>query len=294
MRCACIDIGSNTTRLLVADVTPHGLRKVEERRIFTHLRRALDADGRLAPDTIAALVSVIDDQLRVARALGAERVRAVATAAIRRAVNAADLVSALADSCHVALRVLGEPEEARFAFIGAAAALRELAREPEPGAPLGVIDVGGGSSEVVIGTPPDVVAWSTSLPLGSGDLSDACVHEDPPSDAEVAAVQRRIEGTLAALEIPRPARAVAVGGSAASLQRLAGAPLDGERFAAALALLQSASAGTLASQFGLDVERVRLLCAGVLILRALHDRLGVALELVGGGLREGVILELGR
>lgn len=290
MRRACIDIGSNTTRLLVADILPGELRKLEERRTFTHVRRGLGPDGSLSAAKIDELVAVVANQLQSAQALGCE-VIVVATAAIRRARNAGDLVHALRQACGVQLHVLSEEDEARLAFIGASRALAEV--QDTESITLGVADVGGGSSEVVIGTPPDAISWVASLPLGSGDLADAQFHADPPAAVELDAARRAVEAVLAPLAIPRPTCAVAVGGSAASLHRLAGAHLDRPEFAAALELLRSQPAEAVAQRFDLDVDRVRLLPAGLLILQAIQAAFGVPLELVGGGLREGVVLELG-
>jgi exopolyphosphatase/guanosine-5'-triphosphate,3'-diphosphate pyrophosphatase len=292
VRRACIDIGSNTTRLLVADVSPAGLQKLEERRAFTHVRRGIGPDGRLAATKIAELVEVVTAQLAVARAVGSEAVVTVATAAIRRAANAEELVAALHQGCGVALRVLSEQEEARLAFVGAARALAE-GSEGEIPVSLGVADVGGGSSELVVGAPPGEITWIVSLPLGSGDLADAHLRADPPAAHELDAACRYVRETMAQVSVPRPARAVAVGGSAASLHRLAGARLHRAEFAAALELLRAQPAAVVAARFDLDVDRVRLLPAGLLILQAVQAAFGVPLELVGGGLREGVVLELG-
>jgi exopolyphosphatase/guanosine-5'-triphosphate,3'-diphosphate pyrophosphatase len=292
VRRACIDIGSNTTRLLVADVSPAGLHKLEERRAFTHVRRGVGPDGRLAAAKIVELVEVVAAQLAVARAAGCEAAVVVATAAIRRAVNADELAAALHRGCGLQLRVLSEHEEARLAFVGAARALAEVSDGEAP-VSLGVADVGGGSSELVVGVPPGEISWAVSLPLGSGDLADAHLRADPPAADELDAACRHVHGILAQLSVPRPVRAVAVGGSAASLHRLAGAHLDRPEFAAALALLRTQPAAAVAARFDLDIDRVRLLPAGLLILQAVQTAFGVPLELVGGGLREGVVLELG-
>jgi len=296
VRGACIDIGSNTTRLLVADVTDGEVHAVEQRRAFTHLRRALRRDGTLDAATVREIVSVVTEQLALARKLGAERVVAVATAAVRHARNPGALADAVERDCRVELRVLPEADEARLAFLGACTALRHArvaAGLPElPVREVGVADVGGGSSELVVGQPPDAIAWFCSTRLGSGDLADACLHGDPPTHGELERARARIETVLGPLEIPHPALAVAVGGSAASLRRLAGERLDGAVLDAALAELTRGTAAVVARRLGLDTERVRLLPAGVLILQAVHQRFGVPLELVGGGLREGVLLEL--
>lgn len=290
MRRACIDIGSNTTRLLVADVSPRGLGKLAEQRVFTHLRRDLTPDGTLPAATVARLVAVVAEQLEAARALECEAIVVVATAAIRRARNAVQLAGALRSDCGVELRILSEVQEARLAFRGASQALSELGGDLPRS--LGVADVGGGSSELVLGRPAGEVEWMVSLPLGSGDLADAYLRGDPPGAGELARARAHVDAALAELDVPHPERAVAVGGSAASLHRLAGAHLDRREFAAALDLLRSQPAPAVAARFALDVERVRLLPAGLLILEAVQAAFGVPLELVGGGLREGALLEL--
>jgi exopolyphosphatase/guanosine-5'-triphosphate,3'-diphosphate pyrophosphatase len=290
VRGACIDIGSNTTRLLVADVAPGDLHEVEQQRVFTHVRRGLRADGAIAGEKLRELVAVVRAQVDRARELGAEPI-VVATAAVRRAPNAAELAAELRSSCGAELQVLSEHEEARFAFSGACGA---VAAAGGMKGELGVADVGGGSSELVVGTMPDRVRWWRSLPLGSGDLAESCFRCDPPSEAELDRAREHVDQALGTAEVPRPARAVAVGGSAASLRRMAGDRLDRAAFETALELLLSAPAAELAARYDLDRERVRLLPAGLIILRAAHASFGVPLDLVGGGLREGVLLEMAR
>jgi exopolyphosphatase/guanosine-5'-triphosphate,3'-diphosphate pyrophosphatase len=288
MRAACIDIGSNTTRLLVADCDGHRLDKLEQRRAYTHLCRFAAPGHAITAEKIAEVVAVVEDQLAVARALGAEWTAVVGTAAVRRAGNGAELARALEERCGVRLRIVAGEEEARMAFRGACAALDDAG---EPSGRLGVVDVGGGSSELIVGAAPDRVEWWESRALGSGDLAAACFDHDPPSAAELAAARDRAQEALAGLVPPRPERALAVGGSAASLLPLIGPCLDARAFAAALALLLGGPAPVVAERFDLDGERVRLLPAGLIILQAAQARLGVPLQIVGGGLREGILLE---
>jgi exopolyphosphatase/guanosine-5'-triphosphate,3'-diphosphate pyrophosphatase len=301
LRGACIDIGSNTTRLLVAETGDGGahLRKLQEQRVFTHLRRSLRADGTIDAAAIDEQIVAVKEQLAVAHALAPDRIAVVATAAVRCARNAAALTGALRDRCGVTLQILSEHDEARLAFRGACAALAEARCANGGGAwslegELGVVDVGGGSSELVVGTAPDRVRWAQSRQLGSGNLSDAWFHSDPPTAAEVQAARAQVAELLGAIAVPRPALAVAVGGSAASLRPLAGRCLDAAALGSALDLLLSAPAAEVARDFHLDVQRVRLLPAGLLILQAAQERFGVPLRVVCGGLREGVLLELGR
>jgi exopolyphosphatase / guanosine-5'-triphosphate,3'-diphosphate pyrophosphatase len=285
VRRACIDIGSNTTRLLVAECEGQ-LLAVHQERAFTHIGRGLANDGAIPAEKILEVVDVVAEQLRVARELGAVDVHGVATAAIRQARNGVALVAAVREACGLAVAILPEEEEARLAFVGAARTLGHV-----PDGPLGVVDVGGRSSELVVGTAPDQVSWSTSFPIGSGELADRCLRSDPPSAAELRDARGSVARALRDLEVPRPAEAVAVGGSATSLRRLAGPLLDAAAFKRSLKLLCSARAVDIAHRFALDLDRVRLLPAGLLVLEAASEKFGAALQVGRGGLREGILLE---
>ena len=286
MRRACIDIGSNTTRLLVADDDGQLLCEVHQERAFTRIGRGVRADGRIAAAKIADVVEVVSEQLRTARELGAQDVRAVATAAIRQAANGGALVEAIRAACEVEVEVLSGEEEARLAFVGAARTL-----DHAPRGELGVVDVGGGSSELVVGRAPGHVSWCTSFAIGSGDLADHCLRSDPPSSAELAAARERVAQAVEGMHAPHPAEAVAVGGSATSLRQLAGPLLDAAAFARSLGLLSSQPAAEVARRYSLDFERVRLLPAGLLILEAASRLFGTSLQIARGGVREGVLLE---
>jgi exopolyphosphatase / guanosine-5'-triphosphate,3'-diphosphate pyrophosphatase len=288
VRRACIDIGSNTTRLLVADCDGLGMIEVHQERAFTHIRRALGRDGTISPEKIAEVAHVVALQVTRAQALGAEGLHGVATAAVRGTGNGGRLIAAIRESCGLEVITLSQEEEARLAFVGAARTLGH-----EPAGELGVVDVGGGSSEVVVGTVPDRVCWSTSLALGSGQLADGWLHSDPPTRAELDQARARIGRELSGVRAPQPTEVVAVGGSASSLRRLAGAVLDRDTFTRALEILQGASSAEVARQFSLDRERVRLLPAGLLILQAIAELLGCVICVARGGLREGVLLEAG-
>lgn len=288
MRRACIDIGSNTTRLLVADCDGTDLLEVHQERAFTRIGKGPRRDGTIGQAKIAEVVAVVMAQLRSARAHGAADVRGVATAAIRSAADGAGLVAAIRGTCGLTVDILSGEEEARLAFVGAAGTLDHL-----PIGELGVVDVGGGSSELVVGTAPNQVRWCASFAVGSGDLTDGCLRSDPPSGLELVQARARIARALEGLEVPRPAEAVAVGGGATSLRRLAGPLLDPEAFARSLRLLTSQPAVEIARALMIDRERVRLLPAGLLILEAASELFGASLQVGRGGLREGVLLEAG-
>ncbi|HEY8637818.1 MAG TPA: hypothetical protein VIL64_01160 [Solirubrobacteraceae bacterium] len=284
MRCACIDIGTNTTRLLVAEPGPDGLREVLAQRVFTRIGRALDEAGAISAPKLEEVAEVVAAQARAARALGADSLDAVATAAIRAAPNRAELVAAVSAAADLELTVLTGEEEARFAFAGATRALAE-----PPSGPVGVVDVGGGSTELAVGTLDEGVTWIASLEIGSGGLADRHLRSDPPAGEELGALRAEAAEAFAGIAAPHPNLAVAVGGSATSLGRLVGPCLDAPALRDALDLIVSAPAAEVARRHDLDAERVRLLPGGLAVLEEAVRAFGVPLQVAGGGLREGVI-----
>jgi exopolyphosphatase/guanosine-5'-triphosphate,3'-diphosphate pyrophosphatase len=285
--CACIDIGSNTTRLLVADACDGRLRELVAQRAFTRVGKGLSAGAAIPSERIAQTAEVVRGQAEVARELGAREIVAVATAAIRTASNRDELTSAVANAGGVPLNVLTNEEEARFSFVGAT---RTLAEAP-PGT-IAVVDVGGGSSEIAVGEASGEMAWWVSFGIGSGFLADSYLRSNPPSVAELEKVRRHVAGALEGLESPPAESAVAVGGTATSLHRLVGGELSHERLEHGIRVLSRTPIEEVARRFGLDTERVRLLPAGILVLEAMSDFLRLPLRIARGGLREGVLLEL--
>ena len=283
-RCACIDIGSNTTRLLVAEAGATRLHEVVSERAFTRLAEC--ADGELGPELIAEVASIVARQARQARELEAVSLRIVATAAVRLAADRHALAAAIEARCGTPLEILDAEDEARLAFRGAIGALAA-----PPDGPLGVADVGGGSTELVVGTAGGGVTWSVSLPVGSATLTRAELPSDPPTAAELARLRDKLVRVFADVEPPRPVAAYAVGGSATSLQRLMGASLDRDALTRALQALVTRRSAEVALRLGLHAHRARLLPAGILLLDAASRALRAPLALAGGGLREGVVLE---
>ena len=287
MLCAAIDIGSNTTRLLVAEPVDGQLKKVMEQRAYTRINKALGKKGEILPEKIEEVCEVVATQVRLAEELGAETIRAVATAAVREASNGEKVAAAIAAASRVRVDVLSEEEEGRLAFIGATKGLGHPAEGK-----IGVVDVGGGSTEVIIGTAVGGVEKVRSWRVGSGVLADELIASDPPSAAEIRRVRDRIEDIFEGVEIEHPAQAVAVGGSATSLRRLVGTVLEYETLERGIRVLCGDPAADVARRFELDPQRVRILTTGVLLLEKVSELLGQPLQIGKGGLREGVILDL--
>lgn len=287
MLCAAIDIGSNTTRLLVAEPVDGQLKKAMEQRAYTRINKAVADSGEIPAEKAEEVAEVVATQVRLARELGAETIRAVATAAIREASNGAAVAHAIEAAAGVPVEILSEEEEGRLSFIGATKTLGH----PVDGR-IGVVDVGGGSTEVILGTVPGGVREVRSWRVGSGVLADELIVSDPPSAAEIRKVRDRIDDLFAGVEIEQPAQAVAVGGSATSLRRLVGAVLEYETLERGIRVLCGDPAAEVARRFELDPQRVRILATGVLLLEKLSELLGQPLQIGKGGLREGVVLDL--
>lgn len=286
MSCACIDIGSNTTRLLVAETRDGALRELLSQRAFTRIGKSIGRAKTIPSEKIAETADVVASQARMAREAGAGRIEAVATAAIRKAANRDDLAAAIERHAGVVLRVLSEEEEARLSFVGAT---RSLAAPPVD--TIAVVDVGGGSTEVAVGTVAGGVDWWASLPIGSGLLCDGYLRSDPPGADELERARLHAEGAFEGLDPPEAKQAVAVGGSATSLRRLVGGELRHDALERSIRILAGTPVAEVARRFDLAPERVRLLPGGILIFDALSQRLGRSLQIAAGGLREGVILE---
>lgn len=287
MRCACIDIGSNTTRLLVAEPARDGrLREVHAARAFTRLGSLLDPGGVIPPAVVRAGAEIVAEQVRLARTEGVHVVRIVATAAIRDAANREQFTSAVHRLAGVEVDVLSGEDEARLAFLGATGWLADC-----PGGLVGVVDVGGRSSELVAGTRASGVSWVRSLPIGSALLADEHLAGDPPTPEQLDEARAHVARVLASLDAPRPVAAYAVGGNATSLRRLLGTVLDRDALGRGLLSLAALRRAEVARRFALHPERVRLLPAAILLLEGASEAFGTPLRTGGGGLREGVLLE---
>jgi exopolyphosphatase / guanosine-5'-triphosphate,3'-diphosphate pyrophosphatase len=287
MLCAAIDIGSNTTRVLVAEPREGQLRTIMEQRAYTRIGKSARRNGAVVEEKVREIAEAVATQVRLAQEVGAEAIRTVATAAIRDADNQDDVVAEIERIAGVDVEVLSEHEEGRLAFVGATKTLGH----PAPGE-IGVVDVGGGSTEVVTGTIVGGVEEVRSFAIGSGLLADTFLSSDPPAASELRAVREHIAEFFEAADFPHPEQAVAVGGSATSLRKVVGAMLEYETLERAMRIFASEEVGEVARRFELDPTRVRILPTGVLLLEKLSELLGQPLRIGKGGLREGVILDL--
>ena len=183
MRLACVDVGSNTTRLLVAEPIPAGLRGLHNERLFTLIGRSIDAEGRIPADKIDETAAAVANQAERARRMGAEAMRVVATAAIRRAANAGELAEAVEQRAE---RSAGGALRRRR---GSARVQGSRAGARRRSGSLAVVDVGGGSTEIAFGDPDGRIAHATSVPIGSSTLAERHLTTDPPTMEQIAAAR---------------------------------------------------------------------------------------------------------
>ncbi len=286
MRVAVIDVGSNTIRLLVAAAGERGLETIEEGQARVSLGADLEERGRISGGKITEAAVAVRAFVTRARKLGCVQVVVAVTSPGRQAANAPRLISRIEQEAALAVVVLSGEEEARFAWEGAL-----LGGDPGEGSLL-VCDVGGGSTELAFGMPADGLVWLSSLELGSLRLSRRLLAGGQSGKKRFAAARAEVERVLDGVLMPLPVRAVAVGGSARAVSRIAGGSLGAEQLSDALRVLRTRPSSRLTGEFGIDPARAPTVAAGALILAELQRRLAVPLDVVGTGLREGLALSL--
>jgi len=275
MRVGVVDIGTNSTRLLVAEVDGGAVAELERRTSITRLGEGVEATGRLSDAAIARVHATVSDYRELIDGLGAERIVAVATSAMRDAENGPAFRDEIRSRFGIDARTISGDEEARLTFLGATAAR-------DPGAETLVIDIGGGSTEYVTGQAGGDPGFHVSTRMGSVRHTERHLHTDPPEPDELAALAEDIRATLAA-DVPADVRerveaGIAVAGTATSLaaidQRLA--PYDPERVhgypllrAACERIVAELAALTVAERrqvTGLHPDRAPTIVAGAVIL----------------------------
>jgi exopolyphosphatase / guanosine-5'-triphosphate,3'-diphosphate pyrophosphatase len=208
-----IDVGTNSARLLVADVGDGKVAPVERRSTVTRLGRGVDLSGRLSAEAIEDACAAIGEYVATVEGLDAEAVDAIATSAVRDAENGSAFVAELRERFALSARVLDGEEEARLTYLGATV-------EHPPSEPTLVVDIGGGSTELIVGTGQEI-AFHASLQAGVVRHTERHLSSDPPSAPELEAlaadVRTLIEGAVAGEPGAQAQNAIAVAGTPTSL-----------------------------------------------------------------------------
>ncbi len=214
MRVAVVDIGTNSTRLLVADVVDGSVTELERRSTVTRLGQGVDKTGALAEEAIGRVTTTLTEYREAIDAHDAKRTVAVLTSAVRDAANGPEFTSRVRDEFGLDARTIPGEEEARLTFMGA------TSERDTTGGSVVVIDIGGGSTELVVGEGREVLFF-TSTQAGVVRQSERHLHTDPPTPAEVDALRAEVREIITKA-VPadmreRPQGAIAVAGTATQL-----------------------------------------------------------------------------
>lgn len=216
MRVAVVDIGTNSTRLLVADVSRDGrLEQLDRRSTVTRLGVGVEQTGRLSDEGMARVFAALDDYKAAFDSLGAERRIAVLTSATRDSANGPDFTRRVCDDYGLDARTIAGDEEARLSFLGATSR-----RDPTDPQAIAVLDIGGGSTELIVGRGHDV-GFHVSAQVGVVRHTERHLHHDPPQPAELDAlradVRAGLEGAVPPAVRAQPQTMTAVAGTATSV-----------------------------------------------------------------------------
>jgi exopolyphosphatase/guanosine-5'-triphosphate,3'-diphosphate pyrophosphatase len=284
VRVGIVDVGANTLRLLVAAREDGRIVALREQRVQLGLGEEIERSGFLGEEKLAEAAAVARAHVRRARKLGCERIDVLVTSPGRQASNGDELASILGEATGIATKVLRAEEEGELAWYGA------VATAEYPSDSVAVCDVGGGSTQLVVGTVSGGPAWVRSVDLGSLRLTQRALRTAPPAQSDLDAARAQVEAAFVDLAPPLPLAGIATGGTARALRRVVGATLEPETLASAARKLAKRSDRAIANDYGADRARARTLLAGTLILMEVQRRLGIDLQVGRGGIREGAAL----
>jgi hypothetical protein len=298
---AAIDIGSNTIRLVVARSAPSDLDIVVSKEELVRIGESVTATGEISQEKADAAIALLNQYKALAEKYAADPIFVVATEAIRQASNSAAFLEQVQRETGLTVQLISGTAEAALTFFGAT---YEVNKEPNPPAQIGVMDVGGGSLELVTAKHMQIT-WRTSLPIGSGWLHDRYLRSNPPTYDEVAVAEAFLQTYFQGLRLKQRSPVLIVtGGSANSLLYLIQCAFKLEEHRNQLTqqdlircqgLLSSLPAEEIAQRFDQPLERARILLAGALIIQTVMLRLGLnEIYISPHGIREGVLLAYAR
>jgi len=288
MKVAIIDVGSNSVRLLVAAVDAGNVSQLHRERVYLRLGDDAYRRGRIGTRKLKATRAVAAKYARIARKTGAERLETIVTAPGRQAENHEELVRALVKATRSSVVVLSADDEGRLAWEGAVARLDE---SPDT---IAVVDLGGGSCEVAVGTQAQGPTWVRSIEAGALRVTRAFLGGNPPKNERIAHARSEVRELAKNLHPPQPDATLAVGGTARAVGRIVGRPFGVYQLEQLVSTLADVPAESVTEPHGITSERAKTLLGGTLVLSEIAQRLGCDLDVGRGGLREGAALALAR
>lgn len=287
---AVIDVGSNTVHLLVGEVEDGAVLPVTGEKVSARLGSGVDKTGRIEDARIPIAAEAITLFSRLAALHGAPRPAVLATSAVRDARNGPELIEEVRKRSGLTVRLVSGEEEALLGFRGAVSALGPDFSWDNPAL---VVDLGGGSAQLILGDAVNGPEKQVSLPLGSNRTTERFVRHDPPEKRELEALREAVGGMLPDWEVPEGTAVVAIGGSARAILKLTRDPLTVERLGNLAAEAAAGPSAVLARKEGFAPERARVLPAAITTLAAVLERFGGEyLTIARGGIREGALLTM--
>src|SRR5215469_17029234 len=294
---AAIDIGSNTIHIVIARGSPRNLEILEDQVDLVRIGESVTATGEISQQKCDAAIAVLTRYKALAEQYAAHPIFVVATEAIRQATNSASFLARVQHETRLTVQLISGTAEATLTFYGAT---YEVSSGPNPPAQIGVMDLGGGSLELVTAKNMHIT-WRTSLPIGSGWLHDRYLASDPPTYDELAVAESFLQTYFQGVRIkPRPPVLIVTGGSANSLLYLVHQAFKLEMHHSLLTqkdlvrcqgLLSSLMAEEVSERFRQPLERARILLAGALIIETVMSHLHLdEIHISPHGIREGILL----
>ncbi len=297
-RFAAIDIGTNSTKMTVADVSRGAVTSVAERSEITRLGKGVDATHRLSDESMRATLDAINRFVAEARELGATKIRAGGTSAMRDADNGKEFVLEASQIIGSEVEVISGDREAQLSFAGATSDGRVVGNSSDGG--LLAFDVGGGSTELIIGKPGRMERFR-SLNIGAVRTTERVIASDPPSPAETEAAIALIRQDMAAFEAGNVARIIGIGGTATTAATMLypdandvqACVVTSEHLDDLLAKLSAMTLDERRTVPGLDPKRADVIIAGILIIREILRRFDKSEFMLSlRGVRFGLLLEM--
>ena len=287
-RHSVIDVGSNTIHLLVGEVDGGAVLPVTGEKVSARLGAGVEKTGRIAQERLPLAADAIGLFARISALNGVSEPVILATSAVRDAENGPELTDRVRELTDLKMRLISGEEEAALGFRGAVSAVGTSWEGPAL-----VVDLGGGSAQLIVGEASSGPLMQVSLPLGSNRTTERFVDNDPPKKKELRALDEHVKEMVPGWSLSQRVSVVAVGGSARAILKITRDSLTVERMRKLALEISELPSAVLAREHGLAPERARVMPVAITTLAAIlehfdRDRLTVA----RGGLREGTLLTL--
>ncbi len=287
-RHSVIDVGSNTIHLLVGEVDGGEVLPVTGEKVSARLGAGVEKKGKIETGRLELAAEAISLFAKIAALNGVAEPTVLATSAVRDAENGPELTERVRELTGLKMRLISGEEEAALGFRGAVSAVGTSWEGP-----VLVVDLGGGSAQLIVGEASSGPLMQVSQPLGSNRTTERFVENDPPKKKELRALDEHVRKMMPGWGLSQRVSVVAVGGSARAMLKITQDNLTVERMRRLALEISDRPSAVLAREYGLAPERARVLPAAITTLAAILEHFDRdSLTVARGGLREGTLLTL--